>query len=615
MFGSVRRRTKQDKYRANGRAPAVYLDFVRRAYRKNGSRVARLSDIATYSATTPSSMRDADGILKWAPHNLLTRSEDFSAGDWTLDNSGGSLPIKTPNYGLAPDGTMTACRVQLDKTGGTYARIQNNTGLNTITQADYTGQVWIRTTSGGTSNVGLRLFDNGINVVVTGTWQLFSHEILNTTDTGFQVLLFDSIVGNDETADILIWKPRVFRSDLGGMAINHETSSTYVPTVASAVFMPRVGHHRFNGVKWVNKGLLLESEARTNLRLWSNDFNNAAHTKQGVTIGTPTAIGPDGNASLNRITITAATSNHRIYNTAPLTAVSNSPTCVSCFVRYNTQRYVSLVSWRSSQVWSCVVFDLQTLTITKQENGLTSGIINMANAVNMGGGLIYLYLVSTQSGTSFYPVLQAHSGPTPTLAASDAVESYLGAGQILDAGFCMDEVGNVPSSYIPTTTVGVARSAETMTVGSANMAYNASGLSFAIEGEYNIIDNNISNPGWVGGRWGSGSDHIEIRWQQVSDVAGFSAISTGQTNRYIEQAFTTYGLNVPVSISGRLTATQARSAVSGVLGPQNSTAATIANLTSANFTISNTAMGTMAYFRQWNSDIEDAGIQQASQGV
>ena len=72
----------------------------------------------------------------------------------------------------------------------------------------------------------------------------------------------------DGTSGIFVWGAHLYRSDLGGMVNNPAQSTgfeTYVPTASSAVYLPRVGHHIYNGNAWVNEGVLHESEARTNL--------------------------------------------------------------------------------------------------------------------------------------------------------------------------------------------------------------------------------------------------------------------------------------------------------------------------------------------------------------
>lgn len=59
-----------------------------------------------------------------------------------------------------------------------------------------------------------------------------------------------------------------YRSDLGGMVDvpagerSFPSASTYVPTTSSARYLPRVGHHVYNGSAWMNEGLLDECGGR-----------------------------------------------------------------------------------------------------------------------------------------------------------------------------------------------------------------------------------------------------------------------------------------------------------------------------------------------------------------
>jgi len=204
-----------------GVAPYHWLDFINNRALYAGADVGDVTQATGYSFTRASDgyYQNADGtltnfasgalrrgdrgvLIEGARTNLMLHSQDFTQAVWALDNSGAVNPIVTANYGLAPDGTMTADRIQLNKTGGTFSRIaQTLTGL---TSGSYTISVWMRTIS-GTANVGLRNDSTGINCVVTTTWQRFSVTIGPATVAGVQILLFDSIPGNDETADILAW--------------------------------------------------------------------------------------------------------------------------------------------------------------------------------------------------------------------------------------------------------------------------------------------------------------------------------------------------------------------------------------------------------------------------
>jgi len=136
--------------------------------------------------------------------NLLTYTEQFDNAAWTLDNSGATNPVVTANFGAAPDGTNTADRIQLNKTGGTFSRI--NQILGTLPSAFYTFSVWLRNNASGIANVGIRVNNDGVNCAVTTSWQRFSVTLSAAgVAAPAQILLFDSIVGNDETADILAW--------------------------------------------------------------------------------------------------------------------------------------------------------------------------------------------------------------------------------------------------------------------------------------------------------------------------------------------------------------------------------------------------------------------------
>ena len=89
----------------------------------------------------------------------------------------------------------------------------------------------------------------------------------------------------------------LYRSDLGGMVNNPSTGDSYVPTTDSAVYLPRVGHHIWNGSVWVDEGYFHESDPRTNLVTYSQDFTDASWAKQNTATLAVDAIGPDGETS------------------------------------------------------------------------------------------------------------------------------------------------------------------------------------------------------------------------------------------------------------------------------------------------------------------------------
>jgi hypothetical protein len=170
-------------------------------------------------------------LIEGSATNIATYSNDFSNAIWTLDNSGGTLPAVSTVSQTGPDGASTVTRITFNKTGGVFSRIRQT--LSGTASQPYTMSVWMKanTASGGasTQNVGLRIGADsaGFNCVVTTTWKRFQYTYtLSGTDAAAQIMLWDNITSNDETADVLVYGCQI---ELGSGA------SSYIPTGASTV--------------------------------------------------------------------------------------------------------------------------------------------------------------------------------------------------------------------------------------------------------------------------------------------------------------------------------------------------------------------------------------------
>jgi hypothetical protein len=135
--------------------------------------------------------------------NLLNNTEDFSNIYWSVNTA-----TKTPNYGVAPDGTTTASRFY----GGGYMQ---TTGVPKEI-GTYVFSFYVKMTSGSAGT--LRLFLDGgtttTTVNVTGVWtrvqisQTFSSTLVGTE--GFYV-----------DSDVLIWHPQL---ELGSTATDYQVT-------------------------------------------------------------------------------------------------------------------------------------------------------------------------------------------------------------------------------------------------------------------------------------------------------------------------------------------------------------------------------------------------------
>lgn len=80
--------------------------------------LANFSNLITFSRGSNATVTDASGRLTYAPHNLVTNSQDFEASAWT--KTAASI---TANSAVAPDGTTTADTITEDTTAASAHRI------------------------------------------------------------------------------------------------------------------------------------------------------------------------------------------------------------------------------------------------------------------------------------------------------------------------------------------------------------------------------------------------------------------------------------------------------------------------------------------------------------
>jgi hypothetical protein len=438
-------------YDVTGKSPNLVADFDQEYYRKSGGSTS-LTNLITHTATTNATMTDSDGLIKWRPHNLLTYSEDFSNAVW-----GFSTGTRTTDYALAPNGTLTADRIQLPASGGTFLA-QTISGM-TI-GASYTLSIWVKATSGTSS---FDMFGAGATTVQKGTqtatneWQLFDFTF---TSTG--ISSNGGINNGDDSyaSDILVWGAHVYRSDLGGMVDNPERGDSYVPTASVARYLPRTGHHVYNGYEWVNEGVLAESEARTNLVPASNDWGNGTYWSTiRATFTANQAVSPDGSVNAAALTEdTTASSTHLGFSSSNITVVDAAIYTSSIFVKANTRSWVQLQEGQG--VTASAYFNLAT-----GEIGTVSGTGSPSASIqDVGNGWYRCSLTFTSLGTAARIRLYLATGSGGATYTGDGTSGVFLWGAQLEAA-------STPSSYIPTSGASVTRAAETFTIPAANLPW------------------------------------------------------------------------------------------------------------------------------------------------
>ena len=469
-----------DAYAVNGFNPALVFDFSEEFYRTN-SATTPFDDAMTFSRSGNATMVDSDGLLKWAPHNLLLWSEDFSNAAW-VKNAVNSVANSTDD----PNGTNTADTVRLNSGTAlatpalglfTSATPYLSQSAATTIGASYVYALYVRVGI-GLSHVQLRIGPNSaLNPASeTSLIRLSDGVVINgsssTTDAGGGWWLVElpftaagsvshcglwfwnssSIPSAVGTEGYYLWGAHLYRSDLGGMANNPDTGNSYVPTTSAARYLPRRGHHIYNGTSWVNEGVLVESEARTNLLTYSEDFTNASWNAATLTVNSDSSINPVGDASTYYIQATS-TGAGSLQSSHTLTA---TPHTISFFVKYKDNAWVRL-GYESSAI-NAAWFNIQTGV-----KGSIVGAGNTSSIQDFGDGWYRISLTvaaPTTSSTIAFIALSVSDGSTTQTGGTSA---YLYGAQL--------EAGSTPSSYIPTSGSTVTRAADTITVPSANLPW------------------------------------------------------------------------------------------------------------------------------------------------
>jgi|TARA_R110000765_G_scaffold63806_1_gene124181 hypothetical protein len=605
--------------------PKLVFDFTGNVF-KTGGGISTFSNSITHARAGNATMTDADGLLKWAPHNLLRYSEDFSNSGWIKSNNG-SVVV---DNAVAPDGTTTASTLTIAQFN---SRIYQHVPKSYNIGEKYTFAFWVRSDTVTSIPFGIQGGINGANntastntvAPVTSTWNLVEFEF---TVLGNDIALYHLIgyihQNQAQTGDVEIWHPHAYRSDLGGMVNNSAQSTgleTYVPTTSSAVYLPRVGHHIYNGNAWVNEGVLHESEARTNLCNHSdNPANWLSNPSGSFTFTAAQAVGSDGTLSLTKVAIgNTSTTPHEIYTTYSSINPSLGMT-LSAELKNGNQRYVMLRQYIDANDWFAVTFDLVTGVVTQESVGSTGSVsIRSSGVIDLANGLYRCwvsYIGIGNTSAAGFPTIDAVPSGTPTLA-SNGTESYSGTvGTHFYLGKMQLEQGATPSSYIPTSGSAATRAAETLTVPAANLPYNSTNMSIQIDGKITYADQDEFTAHQFM-RWrASGSDFISIvGGTNTGDGLRvlFQQVAGGVNDTIPTGVVYNEGILVPFNLSSRHGSTFVNGAVDGTALTADTTVTALPDLSSTDLNLGYDFMGTIAQFRMWDEDLTDAGIVEATE--
>lgn len=389
---------------------------------------------ATFSRNSLASYRTEEGLLRYAPHNLIKFSGDISSGWW-----GGTVGVDILSTSeTAPDGTNTAWKFRATL-GDSFVRQDYG---NAEVGATYTMSVYARADTPTTVKFYMvsGSFPN-VELTIGTAWQRVEFQIVAGA-TNIECYFVGGGGSFNTGEEIYLWHPQLERNAL--------PASRYVPTVGvNPVYdVARDAHYVLDPVTLTYVRTLLLEGARTNLALYSEDLTIlASWVPDALTVLGNSAVAPDGATAADKLieSVSGATL-HQAYQLLATTIASTFTWSV--FVKAGERSIVALNIQDS--VARNTYFNLATGSVGTNAAGSTAKIEAYPN------GWYRCSVSRSVDAAGCYCVVK--------LASADGTDNYVGDGAsgayFWGAQF---ELGSFASSYIPTAGSTVTRAADSLT--------------------------------------------------------------------------------------------------------------------------------------------------------
>jgi hypothetical protein len=381
------------------------------------------------------------------------------------------------------------------------------------------------------------------------------------------------------------WRPD--QADWSGQGFSVTTSSTF-GIVKAANNEPRFDH---DPVTLACKGLLIE-EGRTNLLQRSGEFGDAYWDKVRATISADQTASPTGETTADKlINDTTASNNHRV-DRGTLSLNLNTVYTVSVFAKASEYSGLALGVDPSNPTIG-VQFSLSgSGSVTAQNAGYTGTIQNFGNG--------WFRCTATFTSSSTLPthrlyIYVGQNGTTFSYTGDGTSGIFIWGAQL--------EAGSFPTSYIPTTTGTLARSADVcnITGGNFNNFYNqsegtflSSTQLFSVGNDYNARYWNVSNP--------PNFMRVSVYGQTSTQESSFLQNDDGTLNSTVASELSRISRT-----AGAYQLNNARIVKNGTLGVLDTAFTPYTSFN--NLGIMTSASGTIASLRYYRKRLPDAKLQ------
>jgi hypothetical protein len=401
--------------------------------------------------------------------NLLTYSDNFgstlgsSGFGWLIGSQLGGFFSYIPNSNIAPDGTLSAVKFISTATTqqGLFARASQ-----TLAAGTYTFSVYIYfPTQAGISNFGLYYDAADVEAAsVTGfttfdQWVRLSCTVTTAATRNFHDLnirINGALAPSTEGVYFYAWGAQL---EAGSFPTSYIPSTdTFTSRASTATYIgsngliqsaaTNVARYNYNPLNLALAPKLLLESAANNLITYSEDFSNAVWIKANTTITTNSTTAPDGALTADKLIDNTALNYHSVIKN---TTVLNANTyCQSVFLKAGERTQCHVLFYEGTAYYGYKI-DLSTGTVSVNSIGGVNDYSANAIVSSVGNGWYRCALSRTMTGTTQQFQIRLYN--SADVYTGDGISGiYIWGAQLEDGSF--------PTSYIPTTTSTVVRSAD-----------------------------------------------------------------------------------------------------------------------------------------------------------
>ena len=421
--------------------------------------------ILTYTSPSPKLVYGSDGVLRYAPHNLLQNSnfagslvgDDFTATNWGLINTTGTATAQAS----AASPLDNAVRFQVTSSRETYGQnITMVTGdryrFSFDLEAMPVGINWNQIFNVVTAIISVETYNgetaNGNTQPVAIGGRVYIDFSVTTGGTGG--IRFGCGVSSNGTGDVTLARPMLTKLPISGFDYLRNTSTS------TAVYSLPIDH---NPTTFEPLGVLIE-EQRVNLLLQSQTFETT-WVKASVTVTANAIAAPDGTTTADKVVATnTAAATRAVYQS--YTAGSTAAYTFSVYAKAAEYDLLAIQEIGGGRFGA--TFDLTAKT-TASLGG--AGFVS-SSITDVGGGWCRCSVVWNGVSAVGYALTAIGYPLGATLTAAGS--SYAGDGTSgLYLWGAQLEAGSFPTSYVPTVASQVTRLADQVSILTSAFAYNA----------------------------------------------------------------------------------------------------------------------------------------------